>query len=538
MTIVSENLLDGELAGWYTIGGAGDMTVVGFCREFSVNVGDIAHFSCHGPGTVIDIYRIGYYGGRGWRKITTLTNTPTTQPAPATVPGSNGGTTCTAWSTTAQWAVPADTTSGLFVGVFRNAAGNNASWIPFVVRNDELEADIVYKFSDATWALAYNHYNNQTDAFNGRNVYGLGGVGNILDRTYFTTYHKPIVTRQGVPQTYWYNAEYPMIRWMERNGYNVKYIASKDLDRDQTLLRKGKIFVSCGHDEYWSQNMRSAVESWRDEYAGHSLFLSGNEVFWQTRFTDAGVNMWCYKDTMPGPGSHVAGVPLDPVGWTGTWKDQRRPGYNPNYHPEWMLTGTDFRMNMMGEGSPLIVSNPYGGHPVWGGSARVEQSITVQNVLGFEADEFRPTQPTDSISVLATYLRNIDGNRADNNGQTYNGNGNMLWGIIAQRYNGGALTVGFGTCQWSWALDEVHDRGGGTPTNIDAQQFTVNLLRDLGAEPATLQAGVELQAVNDLDVYGIEPADIVAPATRSNVEEADGDDLGLKTPAGAPLMIS
>ena len=127
MTIASENALTGNPGTEWEISGAGDSANLGFGREFSVNVGETVNFSCHGTGTVLDIYRIGYYGGLGWRKVTTLTNTPTTQPAPTTVADTNGGTTCTAWSTTASWAVPSDTTSGLFVGVYRNLAGNNAS---------------------------------------------------------------------------------------------------------------------------------------------------------------------------------------------------------------------------------------------------------------------------------------------------------------------------------------------------------------------------------------------------------------------------
>ena len=189
------------------------------------------NFSCHGTGTVLDIYRIGYYAGLGWRKVTTLTNTATSQPDPTTVADTNGATTCTAWSTTASWAVPSDTTSGLFVGVYRNLAGNNASYIPFVVRNDDLVADIIVKTSDTTWALAYNFYGTPAAPMGGSSLYGsngaLSGTGGPDNRVHYATYHRPIVTREGVSQTYWLNAEAPLIRFLERNGYNVKYVSSQ-----------------------------------------------------------------------------------------------------------------------------------------------------------------------------------------------------------------------------------------------------------------------------------------------------------------------
>jgi hypothetical protein len=242
--------------------------------------------------------------------------------------------------------------------------------------------------------------------------------------------------------------------------------------------------------------------------------MSGNEVFWKTRFVNdvssGDVEMWCYKDTMPGPGAHVAGVQFDPVTWTGTWKDTRWPGNRP----EWLLTGTDFRMNGVVDYDVTIVSNPYGGHRVWGMTSLVDSNITITQVMGFEADSYRPTQPTASVKLLAAYTRNIDGRYADENGQNYSGNGDLTWGIVSQRYAGGGVTVGFGTCQWSWALDGVHDRGVGvTAVSANAQQFMINLLGDLGAAPVTLMAGLTYVAppVGVLDYYGLEPVVVETP---------------------------
>jgi hypothetical protein len=527
VSIAAENALAGEPdVQQVTIGEAGDLTNLGFCREFSVDVGETAHFSCAGAGVAIDIYRVGWYAGRGWRKVTTVTNTPATQPAPATVSGSNGATTCTDWSTTASWTVPAGTTSGLFVGVFRSSPGPNASYIPFVVRDDAQVADIVYKTSDTTWALAYNYFGTMAAPQAGKNVYGQNtAVGNILDRCHYVSYHRPIITRQTCPQTYWMACEAPLIRFLERNGYNVKYIAGKDLDRDPGILDNGKIFLSSGHDEYWSQPMRDAVEGWRDDSAGRSVFMSANEVFWRIRFDAARDGFWCFKDTMPGPGGHTAGAVLDPVTWTGTFKDTRRPGGPVG---EWLLTGTDFRMNGVRDDDAIIVSNPYGGHPVWGGSALVDTNVTLTKVVGFEADSARPTQPSASVKLLAAYTRNINGAYADNNGENYGGNGDLTWGIVSQRYTGGGLTVGFGTCQWSWCLDDTHDRTGGTVSTA-GQQFTVNLLRDLGADPVTLMGGLSLRTASSLDVYGLEPA--------AEPEPPAPPESGLSRPDGTPLQL-
>lgn len=485
----------------------GDVSVAGFAREISVNVGETVHFCVDGGSTTILIFRVGWYGGLGFRQVDSITNTPTTQPELASILGSNGATTATAWTVTAEWEVPANATSGMYLAMIRNATNSDAFYATFVVRDDAAEADLIYKTSDSTWGAAYNHYGTKAN-INGSNVYGAGtGVGNIMSRCFAVDYHRPVITRGGVMQTYWWACELPLIRFLERNGYSMKYITCVDLDKQGVALLagKGQVFLSSGHDEYWTQPMRDAVESWRDSYGGHSVFMSGNEVFWRARYVHVGdrSTLYCYKDTMPGPTgfSRNAGDPLDPVTWTGTWKDTRWPGRQP----EWFLTGTDFGMNGIFDYDAVIPRNPYGGLKVWGGSSLVDSQITISRIIGFEADHAHPTQPEGSYRILAAYTRAAPGGLSDANGQNYNVPGNIEWGIVAQRYASGAMTVGFGTCQWSWALDGTHDRGAGTAPSLAAQQFTVNLLRDLGADPATLMAGVTLQPVNDLDDYALVP---------------------------------
>lgn len=513
--IVAENALAGTWTKTQMEPGTnqGDLSVAGFARQISYNVGETVEFCVTGAPAEIQIFRAGWYGGVGFRRLATISNTPATQPNGATVSGSYGGTTMTAWTTTATWAIPATAVSGIYMAMIRNAANNDAFYATFVVRDDAAVADIVYKTSDTTWGAAYNHW-GLLDTPNGKNVYGSGtGVGNIMTRSTMVSYHRPVITRGSVMQTYWWACELPMIRFLERNGYSVKYISSVDLDKNGASMLSGKaaVFISSGHDEYWTQPMRNAIEEWRDVFGGHSIFLSGNEVFWRARFeyVDDEVRMWCYKDTMPGPTDALprnAGEAFDPVSWTGTWKDTRWS----ERQPEWFLTGTDFGMNGVFDYDPVIPQNPYGGLKVWGGSSLVDSDITVTGVLGFEADHKRPTQPEGSYTVLAAYTRSAPGGLSDANGQNYDIAGNIQWGIVAQRYSSGALTIGFGTCQWSWALDGMHDRGSAA-TSLPAQIFTVNLLNDLGASPNTLMSGILLRERTPLDEYGLIPVDPEIP---------------------------
>src|SRR5256885_11056382 len=54
----------------------------------------------------------------------------------------------------------------------------------------------------------------------------------------------------------------------------------------------------------------------------------------------------------------------------------------------------------------------------------------------------------------------------------------------------GALVFGAGTVQWSWGLDNNHAIDNITPTDLNMQQATVNILADMGVQPAALQTGL------------------------------------------------
>ena len=70
-----------------------------------------------------------------------------------------------------------------------------------------------------------------------------------------------------------------------------------------SLIQNHRVFLSVGHDEYWSGQQRANVEAARD--AGvHLAFFSGNEIFWKTRWESSidssGTpyrTLVCYKET-------------------------------------------------------------------------------------------------------------------------------------------------------------------------------------------------------------------------------------------------
>ena len=92
-----------------------------------------------------------------------------------------------------------------------------------------------------------------------------------------------------------------------------------------STIEQHKIFLTAGHDEYWTGQQRANVTAARD--AGVNMaFFTGNEVFWKTRLEPSidGSNtpnrtLVAYKET-----HYDAPVdPQDPPTWTGTWMDPR-----------------------------------------------------------------------------------------------------------------------------------------------------------------------------------------------------------------------
>jgi hypothetical protein len=85
----------------------------------------------------------------------------------------------------------------------------------------------------------------------------------------------------------WPDWELPFLQWAEGHGYEIDVVTNADLeDHPDQLLGGGRsLFLSVGHDEYWSARMRDTVEAFIGA-GGNAAFLSGNTSFWQVRLED------------------------------------------------------------------------------------------------------------------------------------------------------------------------------------------------------------------------------------------------------------
>ena len=202
----------------------------------------------------------------------------------------------------------------------------------FLTFETSSHSDIIYQTSDETRA-AYNPYDdNLSDEQSnvGNSLYQCTIAcppGNPLEYkgAYKVSLNRPnIAAGLGAQYSFW-DAEFPMVEFLEQNGYDVSYMSGVDSDRSGALIKNHKVFISSGHDEYWSGNQRANVQAARD--AGVNLaFFSGNEAFWKTRWESSidGTNT-AYRTLVTYKETHFDAPvdPQDPPTWTGTWRDTR-----------------------------------------------------------------------------------------------------------------------------------------------------------------------------------------------------------------------
>ncbi|MDQ0322201.1 hypothetical protein QO002_004407 [Pararhizobium capsulatum DSM 1112] len=506
--IVLENMKQGTPRSEWEIDGDGDGNIQGFATEISTNVGQTVNFKIATDSTHyrIDIYRLGYYGGDGARKVDSIDKSLTTaqiQPHPI-VDMSLGLIDCGNWSVSASWTIPQDAVSGVyFAKLVREDGTEGESLVPFVVREDGSTSDVVFQTSDTTWQ-AYNAWGGASLYYGEVPVDPADMIGYLppncscgltaIGRASAVSYNRPMITNTspvGGTHDFIFGVEHSAIQWMEQNGYDVSYISGVDATRSGSQLLNHKAFLSVGHDEYWSAEQRTNVEAARD--AGVNLaFWSGNECYWKVRWENsidgngtAYRTMVCYKETW--------GTSTDPSNVnTGTWRDPRFA--DPGQKPENALTGTMFTVDSYRQDA---ISVPYDFSKLrfWRNTdvANLQPGQTLQlaqNLLGYEWDSdvengFRPAGLVNlSLSTVSvdTYLRDYG---------TTVGSADATHSLTMYRAESGALVFGAGTVFWSWGLNADHE-GPTTATDRNVQQSMVNMFADMGIQPSTIDASLIL----------------------------------------------
>ncbi len=262
--------------------------IEGYCSKQSVEAGEsIQIMVSTAPARKfnIEIFRTGYYGGRGARLMTTL-GPFDGKPQPVPEPGPKAVHECR-WEPSTEITIPGDWPSGVYLGRLTTLPEDDEdpywqSYVIFIVR-DNRPADILFQCSDNTWQ-AYNRWPTNFSVY----THPKGGQGPWADVSFDRPYGRqsqfgaivddPLSVGSGEYTSF----EFPLAYWLEEHGYDVSYCSNVDLLTPERAL-KCKAFLSVGHDEYWDIRQYNSVVALR-EAGVNLLFLSGNSVCWVSPF--------------------------------------------------------------------------------------------------------------------------------------------------------------------------------------------------------------------------------------------------------------
>ncbi|MBI3878740.1 MAG: hypothetical protein HY301_01575 [Verrucomicrobia bacterium] len=262
--------------------------IEGYCSRQSVLAGESLDIfvSANPPAKfTIEIFRTGYYGGRGARLMTVLGPlNGKKQPDPEI--GPKRLRECK-WERSVTIKIPADWPSGVYLGRLTtiSEATDKPYWqnyVVFIVR-DTRKADILFQCSDNTWQ-AYNKWPDSYSLYTDPRGAHARDVAVSFDRPY-AKYAQIYENPQSLGSGEWLCFEFPAAYWLEQQGYDVTYCSNSDC-LDASQITRCKTFLSVGHDEYWDVRQYHAVKG-AIEAGVNVLWLSGNSVFGVSTFSNS-----------------------------------------------------------------------------------------------------------------------------------------------------------------------------------------------------------------------------------------------------------
>lgn len=445
------------------------------------------------PGYTIEIYRMGWYNGKGGRQVApAVFRKSTKQPAPI-IDQSKGLIECN-WQDPYVLKIPGNINdptqwaSGFYLAKLTGSRSGKQSYIIFVVRDDSRRSDILFQSSVTTYQ-AYNNWGEMS-------LYRWNSKGKQAAKVSFNRPYAPspnkaaaygagagefLTNMQPKRRTSSAAWEYNMVRWLEKNGYDVTYETDVDTHENhidnlsgKPILLLHKAFLSVGHDEYWSWQMRRNVESARD--AGVSLgFFSANTCYWQIRFEPSRITGDINRTII----AYKEGEALDPFARdsysnndylvTTLWRKPpiNRPedamigvmyatfGVNSDIvlnrtAPDWLLADTQL--------SPATTQASTG----WFGK-KAPSEMRLSGLLGYEVDRMFKNAPANTIRIAHSPYRH--------EGRT------KYSDMTVYQAASGATVFATGSIQWSWGLDDFNaPQLRPSLLSKDAQAMTRNAL--------------------------------------------------------------
>jgi hypothetical protein len=367
------------------------------------------------------VYRIGWYRGIGARQVACLPSCAgeeqgAAQPMPAADPGT--GEIAAGWPVTDRLKVGRWVSGYYQVRVLLTsgpAAGKSAATY-VIVRPRSSHTAMLVQVPVNTWQ-AYN-------SWGGKSLYDLPG---LQPRSHVVSFDRPYAWfgPGGQGPLGW---EVPLVRFIERNGWDVSYQSDVYTDAHPTSLLRHRLVVVAGHGEYWSGRMRDGFDAARDR--GVNLaFMGANDAYWQVVLQDGGRAIMAYKSLYdPNP---------DPAKKTAMFRELTPPRY------ECELIGIQHQGVGLtwqpGDYTVVAASDP------WLHGTGFTKGAVVKGIVSVEADTIPGNQSAASSCghALTVFFHRERGGDKDGNADSTR--------YITPR---GSAVFASGSHQFAWGLDD------------------------------------------------------------------------------------
>ena len=477
-------------ADWGLTNPATSREIEGYASATSVDRGDSIslHVSTNAATFSLDVYRMGWYQGLGARQVAgPIVVEGGLQPVPP--PDSTTGLVDAAWASsyeleTSDVVTGEPWSTGIYLARLTESVAAKQSFVLFVVRDDAHRPAVLFQLPVTTYQ-AYNFWG-------GKSLYPWGSGSSApwgsttgtpatkvsFNRPYarstnpaaasgmgageFLTNVQPVAQGYPISSAGW---DYNMVRWLESEQYDVGYVTNIDTHRSPEIVANTDLFMSHGHDEYWTSAMRDHVEAARD--TGVDLaFFAANTAYWQIRLEPSPSTgtadrvIVAYKDATADPYFND-GNPANDTLVTVKFRDA------PVSRPEAALKGNQYLMDPF-DGDMIVTS---AAHWIFAGTG-LSDGQRLPGLLGYEVDGVTDASPAGTITLTSTPVSQPPGGPVESSEMTY------------YTAPSGAGVFSTGSIQWSWGLDDFN-----APTlrnsrlSVAAATITRNVLG--GAPPAS-----------------------------------------------------
>jgi hypothetical protein len=470
----------------WDVNAANGDSIGGFSDRVSYEPGDAVRFTIVTDASSIagQIYRLGWYGGDGARKVGDAVVTaklPLRQPHVE-------GKACDLCTSSASWTIPEDAANGVYLARFHRGddvhltsteqhvpvdpnhspdelarallrgrkdfahaahfGEHNATHIIFVVRSTlrPAEGSIVYRVADALWA---------TTATRGS------------QRTF--TYNNPQASRANEDINF-FAIDYPAIRFFERAGITVTYVSTGDVEESGSvanLMGGSKVFACSGFDRSWSRSLRDLLREMPAQGV-HRLLLGVGDAPRTLNFTTKDNRNFVESDITDDDAESTTGVVFTHVSWAA---------------------------------EPLIIPAEVNSHALWANTrfAGAAHSARTMRDLAGRALGTIATEPTVAVRLTRTtfdwtYRRVGDVLRHESDE-------NLVHSVLAYRDRAShALTFVAASSSFVTGLDSLRDISAAPKTTpFGAIPGRIHLDR----HPARAEVAVQQLVVNVLGFMGV-----------------------------------